>query len=327
MVEGYTDVIALHQGGLPLAVATCGTALSEGHFRLLSRFARRAVLAFDSDEAGARAAERAHGFFEDHPVEISVLVLPQDLDPADFIRERGAEEFRALAERGVPLVEYMLRRSLRGRDLETPEGRTRAVQAALPVVAGLEDPVRRDQYGGLLAELAGASASSVQLELERARRPAGRGRHAEEPPAMRVPSREVEKEALKLLVQHADISRRHVETLDEVHFTTERFRRAFAFLREHPDDPVSRAEDPALAQLVAELAVEPVRGDAAPEYADRVFSRLQELFLTRQIGTMKKQLERLNPTKDPSAYDSMFEELIALEGERRRVRARAGEGA
>ena len=59
VVEGYTDVIALAQAGIETAVATCGTALGEGHFRLASRFAQRMVLAFDSDEAGARAAERA----------------------------------------------------------------------------------------------------------------------------------------------------------------------------------------------------------------------------------------------------------------------------
>ena len=62
VVEGYTDVIGLAQAGIENAVATCGTALGEGHFRLLSRFAQQAVLAFDSDEAGARAAERAFGY-------------------------------------------------------------------------------------------------------------------------------------------------------------------------------------------------------------------------------------------------------------------------
>ncbi|HYZ10297.1 MAG TPA: DNA primase, partial [Actinomycetota bacterium] len=64
VVEGYTDVIALHRAGIPLGVATCGTALGEGHFQVISRFARKAVLCFDADEAGARAAERAHGMFE-----------------------------------------------------------------------------------------------------------------------------------------------------------------------------------------------------------------------------------------------------------------------
>ncbi|HYU58763.1 MAG TPA: DNA primase, partial [Actinomycetota bacterium] len=96
VVEGYTDVIALAQGGVGTAVATCGTALSESHFRLLSRFAERAVLAFDSDEAGAKAAERAFAFHEQHPVEAVVLVLPEGLDPADFVLKHGAGAFEEL---------------------------------------------------------------------------------------------------------------------------------------------------------------------------------------------------------------------------------------
>ena len=67
VVEGYTDVIGFSQAGIENAVATCGTALGEAHFRLLSRFAQRAILAFDSDEAGARAAERAYAFQETYP--------------------------------------------------------------------------------------------------------------------------------------------------------------------------------------------------------------------------------------------------------------------
>src|SRR6266571_3971476 len=77
LVEGYTDVIGLYQAGVHEALATCGTALGEEHLRLLSRFTERVVLAFDSDEAGARAADRAFQFHERYPVDVSVLILPQ----------------------------------------------------------------------------------------------------------------------------------------------------------------------------------------------------------------------------------------------------------
>src|SRR6266540_6617117 len=112
IVEGYTDVILLARAGVETAVATCGTALGEGHFRLASRFAQRMVLAFDSDEAGARAAERAFQFLETYPIHPVVLILPEGLDPADFIRQRGADAFRELARGAIPLVEYMLLRTV-----------------------------------------------------------------------------------------------------------------------------------------------------------------------------------------------------------------------
>ncbi len=91
LVEGYTDVIAMVRAGVTNTVATCGTALGEGHFRLASRFAQRMVLAFDSDDAGARAAERAFEFVERFPVQPVVLILPEGLDPADFVDKHGGE--------------------------------------------------------------------------------------------------------------------------------------------------------------------------------------------------------------------------------------------
>ncbi|HEX2030837.1 MAG TPA: DNA primase [Actinomycetota bacterium] len=333
VVEGYTDVIALDAIGIPTAVATCGTAVGEGHFELLRRFAERVILAFDSDEAGARAAQRAYGFHERFPVETLVLVLPEGLDPADFARERGREAFEELAGRAVPLVEYMLRRELDGRDLASPEGQARAVDEALPIVGGLEDPVRRSEYAGLLADLAGVSPSAVLLKLER--QPAGPrpGVPAGPAPARRearTPSREVEKEALKLLAQHADLIEGHLDGLEDDQFTTERYRKALALLRSPAPtaaELADRAREVGLAELVAELSLEPLLGEPTREYADRVFFRLQELWLKRRIDTMRKRLERLNPVKDADTFDPLFKELADLTSKWREVRARAGEGA
>jgi DNA primase len=328
VVEGYTDVIALHQGGVPTAVATCGTALSEGHLRLLSRFGRQAVLAFDSDEAGARAAERAYGFMSEHLVEVRVLVLPEGLDPADFVKARGAAAFQELAEQAVPLVEYMIRRRLRTQDLGSPEGQARAVRESLPIVAGLDDPVLRGRYAGVLAELVGVSSSSVLLELEPS--PPARRQEVTRSREARAPTREVEKEALKLLMQFPDLMGDRLESLDDDHFTKESHRKVLALLRKStgqaPAEVIGRLQEERMARFLAELAVEPVKGEVGREYAERVFSRLEEFFLSRRIDTMKKRLQRINPLTESTSFDSLYEELIALEGERRKVRARAGEG-
>jgi DNA primase len=327
VVEGYTDVIALHQDGVPTAVATCGTALSEGHLRLLSRFGREAVLAFDSDEAGARAAERAYGFMSQHPVEVRVLVLPEGLDPADFVKARGATAFREMAEEAVPLVEYMIRRRLRTQELRSPEGQARAVRETLPIVAGLDDPVLRSRYGGVLAELVGVRSSDILLELDRS--PQATSAEPTRAREVRAPTREVEKEALKLLMQFPDLAGDRLEALDDDHFTTESHRKVLALLRKSTGQPpaemIGRVQEERMARLFAELTVEPVKGEVGREYTERVFSRLEEFFLTRRIDIMKKRLERINPLTESTSFDSLYEELIALEGERRKVRARAGE--
>jgi DNA primase len=296
------------------------------------------VLAFDSDEAGARAAERAYGFMAQHPVEVLVLVLPEGLDPADFVKARGATAFQAMAEEAVPLVEYMIRRSLRTQDLRSPEGQARAVRQTLPIVAGLDDSVLRSQYAGVLAELVGVKVDEVLRELERSPRAESReaGRPQEvrkmgEVREVRAPTREVEKEALKLLMQFPDLAGNRLEALDDEHFTTETHKKVLAVLREStgrpPAEVIGRLQEERMARLFAELTVEPVKGEVGREYTERVFSRLEEFFLTRRIDTMKKRLERLNPLTESISFDSLYEELIALEGERRKVRARAGEGA
>jgi len=326
LVEGYTDVIALGQGGIEVAVATCGTALSDGHFRLLARFAERAVLAFDSDQAGARAAARAFEFHEQHAVEPVVLVLPEGLDPADLVATRGAQAFEELAEGAVPLIEFMIGRTLAERPIESVEDRARAVRAAVPIVAGLQDPVRREQYASLLADRAGVQVESVLLELDRAAGPETPG---ERPAAARVaPNRKVEREALKLLVREQALSA-PLDRLTPDHFQTALYRKAWELLRERGTDVATlmgEATDEKLGKVLASLAVEPLEvARPTREYVEGVALRLEEFFLTRRIVTLRKRLEPLNPTTDPPAYDALFSELLALEGARRRVRAAAAE--
>src|SRR5919106_1406060 len=146
VVEGYTDVIGLAQAGIENAVATCGTALGEKHFELLSRFATRAVLAFDSDEAGARAAERAFAFHETYPVQAAVMIMPEGLDPAEFVAKHGPDAVREAARSARPLVEFMVRRTVERHDLSNVEGQSAAVASALPILQELTDPVRRSEY-------------------------------------------------------------------------------------------------------------------------------------------------------------------------------------
>jgi DNA primase len=330
VVEGYTDVIALHQAGIPTAVATCGTALGEGHFRLLSRFARGAVLCFDADEAGARAAERAHGLFEEFGLEVAVLILPEGKDPADFVTDQGVEAFERLADRATPLVEFMLGRGIRDIPLGTPEGKARAVREALPVVAGLKDPVLRSQYAARLADLVGVSPTEVSLELERAGRPVeGPGPEPGAGARTRSPDRELEMEALKILAQAPEIAAGFVEQFTEANFTGDR-KKAWALLRESPGQAAAladRAADEATSRLIAQLAVEPLRGDPTRDYAGKVFAKLQERALREEVRTMRKRLEALNPVRDAPTFDPLFKELADLTGRWREARARAGEGA
>ncbi len=330
VTEGYTDVVAMVQGGVEAAVATCGTAVTEPHLRLLSRFAQRAILTFDADEAGARAAERAYAFHENAAVELVVLILPEGLDPAEFVRERGGEAFREFAAGATPLVEYMIRRVVEKADTGSIEGRTRAVDAALPIVAGLKDPVRRQQYAHLLAELTNVADESLMAKLGASEAPASpaggsqHGGHTQRPTTGRRPpvQERVEREMLRLLARDTDVLRRFGDRLTAEHFQSDANRALFEKLVESGGDVRSLAGDSAderTAKTVSQLTVEPLEGDPTMDYAEGVWLRLEELSLQHKSGEKRRQLQKLNPVTDPG-YDELFHELIAIDAELRRLR-------
>ena len=341
VTEGYTDVIALHQAGVENAVATCGTALTVEHVRLLSRFAQRAILTFDGDEAGARAAERAFAFVEESGLQLRVLILPDGLDPAEFVRQRGAEAFAQAAAGASALVEYMIRRSVQRADTASIEGRTQAVEAALPLVQGLNDPVRRQQYTHLLADLTGVDEGSVRSKLGRPPAQSGapvrpssnapddgeeeQGTAAAGRPRRRGTVQErVEWEMLKVLAQDPAAFAAVGAKLTDEHFESARNRNLFAAIATSGGNIRAAITDPSLEKVAArlsELAVEPLEGEPGSEYTDSVWLRLEELRLQRLSGDVRRRLQALNPTTDPG-YDDLFQELISIDGELRRLRER-----
>lgn len=143
--EGYTDVIGFHVAGVPRAVATCGTALTEDHVRLLTRFAKRVVLAFDADNAGQSAAERFHAWEKRYGIDVVVAALPAGVDPGQLSQEDPAA-LRKAVEDATPFLAFRLERLFGAANLNTVEGRARAAQAAVAVVAGHPDPLVREQY-------------------------------------------------------------------------------------------------------------------------------------------------------------------------------------
>ncbi len=160
VVEGYTDVIALHTAGVENAVATLGTALTRQHIREISRFAsKRIVYLFDGDAAGQRAADRALQFIDysmtpesgKMRVELLAVVLPDNLDPADFVAQRGAGQLREQVAQARPLLQFGIDRRLAAHSLDTPEGRSAAFVDALSVLAPIKDSLIANEYAVQIA--------------------------------------------------------------------------------------------------------------------------------------------------------------------------------
>ena len=152
VVEGYTDVIAAHQAGLPNVVGTLGTALGDDHVQALRRLADRVVLVFDGDAAGQSAADRALELFLGHEIDVRVLSLPDGLDPCDFLTREGADAFRALVGRAVDPLSFAIARAEARFDLNSLEDSRLAAEWVLSILGR----VPRSHAAGLDVKVAKA---------------------------------------------------------------------------------------------------------------------------------------------------------------------------
>lgn len=167
-VEGYADVVSLHQAGVRTAIATCGTAVAPEHTTLISRFTNRAVLIFDSDMAGEKATERGITTLIAGGLDVSVARLPEGEDPDSFVRKSGAEEFRTRIREARPFVEYLARLYASRGDFDNPERSATAIRSLVETIALIPDRLRRELYVNTLAVEYHLSESLMARELERA---------------------------------------------------------------------------------------------------------------------------------------------------------------
>jgi DNA primase len=245
--EGYTDVIGFHLAGVPRAVATCGTALTEEHVRLLKRYASRVVLSFDADAAGQGAAERFYEWEQKHQVEVSVARLPDGKDPGDLARSDPQALAKAVDE-AMPFLGFRLHRTLGSRRLDSPEHRARLAEEAMAVVNEHPNANVRKLYAGEVAAKVGLPVSDLVRLAER-----GVRRPTIEVKAKRQngPRENTEFTALVLLVQQWDSI---AEWLIEALFDDDSNRMAFLAMAEGGDLTTALGAAPPDAREVLERA-------------------------------------------------------------------------
>ena len=170
LVEGNIDVVSLHQAGFDSAVASLGTSLTADQARLLSRYTTEIIIAYDSDAAGKKAAQRAITLLQPLDMKVRVLQVPGAKDPDEFIQANGPQAFRELIERSGNQVEYRLGQVAEAYDLQTDEGRVGYLRDAAKLIASLPSSVEREIYGMRAAEKAGISHDAFKGEVARMRK-------------------------------------------------------------------------------------------------------------------------------------------------------------
>ena len=166
LAEGYMDVIAIHQAGFDNAVATLGTALTEEQARLISQYAERVVLAYDSDGPGQAATKRAMNIFDEVGVKVSVLSMTGAKDPDEFIKKYGTERFAMLLDNSRNPVEFELSKLRTTYDTAQADGKVGYLKEACKLFAGIRNPVEREVYITQTANELAISPQAIKAQIE-----------------------------------------------------------------------------------------------------------------------------------------------------------------
>jgi DNA primase len=319
LVEGYTDVIALRQAGIPETVCSMGTALTERQLDALKRLTPKVLLCQDPDAAGQEAVAKGKDairvFNEGHRLrgfDLRVVRLPPGEDPADVVQREGAGAMRALLDTSVPVARFEVERALDAAALDSPEGRDDALRAVAPIVGRLDPGPLQYDLIQLIANRLEMSDAMTTEALRRAPRPNGHGGGAWLPAPVQRPAtsadrrEDTERAFLARCLAIKDAGRAALAEIDiDATFSIDLTRRAARYLAEHLDHPgqalPSGAED--LARLVAELVIR--AGDLAADPGALEIERLQ--------------LDKNRLDREIAAAQRSGEPVHALAAERQRV--------
>ncbi|WP_246004975.1 DNA primase [Nocardioides marmorisolisilvae] len=350
IVEGYTDVMACHLSGVKTAVATCGTAFGDDHARVIRRllqdhdeFRGEVIFTFDGDAAGQKAALRAFEGDQNFAGQTYVAVEPSGLDPCDLRLQQGDAAVRELVARRVPLYRFVLANVVERYDLDRADGRVDALREAAKLVRAIRDRSKVDAFARELAGMIGIDPVDVQREVRRAanREQAAAAAAPGAPvapsgpqglPDPRDPRFLLEREALKLVVQHPAIVGPTLGEVSDEDFTHPAYKAVWAVVTLAGGVAAADAmwasrlqantADERVQSLLSALSVEPLPTKQEPtaEYAAVYVHRLRELTALRRIADLKSKLQRTNPVEEATEYNRMFGELVALEQHRRTLR-------
>ena len=322
LVEGYTDVLALHQAGLNNAVGIMGTALTEEQVSVLQRVANTLVLCLDSDRAGQDAMLRAAQLTDRRKLELRVVPLPDGTDPAELIERAGADALRERVAASVPFVKFHVDRILERSDTGTAEGRDDAFRQLMPALKNLRRGLFGDELLRRIAGRLGLTEAQLGSLIEGAARQngsAGATGGADAPDRRIAPDPPIdqagraEQAFLALCIAVPDAGARVLFEIDPSELiTSELMRRAARHLVGRTRSPLSDlpADDEPLARAVADLVAQAGRA------GDVNVNRLEHARLLLERDRLDRAIRRARSDGDPG---------VELANERKKVLERLHE--
>ena len=264
VVEGYTDVIALHQGGIQNVVASMGTALTDEQVAELARLAGVLLLAFDADRSGRDAMLRVQSAAAGRGLNLKVVRLPDDKDPCDLLLEEGPDNFATRAGEAISFLQFQVESVMEGADTASATEKDRLVAELAPIFADVEPSAERDEQLRLVADRLDLSEHLLAPLLAPPR--AGRRPSSAAPSGAGAAARgeRWERIFLAMCVSSGEQGRTYLERLSEDHLSSRLLERARLWILENFDAPTAglSAQDDQLAQVVSEIVV---RASKEPE--------------------------------------------------------------
>lgn len=170
MVEGYMDVISLHQAGIDYAVASLGTALTQMQAWVLKKYAEEVIIGYDSDSAGQAATVRGLEILDKAGCKVKVLLIPDGKDPDEYIRNNGPEKFKNLVDRAISLLDYKIRVENKMHNMDTVDDKLELLNSIADILADHDNSIERELYSKSYAEQYGISLESLTSEVTKRRK-------------------------------------------------------------------------------------------------------------------------------------------------------------
>lgn len=319
LMEGYLDVARCLEFGINDAVATCGTALTGGHARLLRRFTDKVVVNFDQDAAGIKAAHKSVEVLLEEGLKVHIVELPEGHDPDTYLKAEGAEAYRERLREAPDFMEWLIRRASVEHNVGTPAGKGEYLAALLPTLVKIESPVERSAWLSVIAERGALDERAAREELRRAltgaSRPAAPAASSALVPAS--PKAEAallpaEKWLLTLVVQGVEGVADALGELDEADLAGLRSGAVLRAARKLAAEgqPVTAeglagAVEEADGRLLRELAVQPPPVEAAPSECVAELKR-------RPLRARMAEIQRELPRAQGSAQEALLAEKLLL---------------
>ena len=325
LVEGYMDVIALHQAGIENAVATLGTALTQEQAILLKRYCDEIVICYDSDNAGQNAAARAISILRPTGLKIKVIAVPNGKDPDEFIRsngDKGAAKFRMLIEDSGSDIEYRMKKLRDRYNIEVTEQRIDYVDEVCRIIAAIDSAVERDVYISQLAGETGVEKSAVKSQVDDYLHARRRDSKKQQQRTVRnemsakndkinaekfynLRAAHAEEAIIALVINNPDAAADVFRRLQPEHFVTAFNRRVYEVLRKRAE----AGNDISLADISGAFTA-----DEMSEITSMLVARPREQDIHRAveeyIAALEQERSRLSPEQMAQAGDAAIKEYL-----------------